>query len=388
MVGDGEVHVARRRRSARGPRTTGRRRSCRRPCGRRPSCTGALVSTCLPAAAAPVRSIRSVERLLGVLVLAQDRQQRQRERAQPVGHVVLAWRSGARRSRRRPCGRRRPGGRTRRPGRAAAASRRGCARPRPACSSTSACCSAVSALNAALTLLTPQSNQLQAVRGVKRAAAGRRSRPSVRCSATCALRRARPSARAARGSRAATRIARASSPGRSGATSRPCSPSVISSRTAGRSEATTGTPAAIDSRIFSGAQPCTTLREQSFSGASDEQRVLAPAGELVLGQREVPVHAVVDLEPLGELAVRLGAALVHRRADHQVEVVEVAQAGERAQRRVDALPRLQRAEVEEVALRRVGRRRRRVAGRSAPLRTTCGARRRARAAARRSPATA
>ena len=145
----------------------------------------------------------------------------------------------------------------------------------------------------------------------------------------------------------------------------------ISSRTAGRSDAITGTPAAIDSRIFSGAQPCTTLREQSRSGASESERVLAPARQLLLGQREVPVHAVGDAELLGELAVRLGAARVDRRADDELEPVDV-EAAARARAapcRRPATAAARRSTGGSARARRVARR---GAGRmSAPLGITC-----------------
>ena len=108
VVGDREVHVARRRRSARGPGATGRRRTCRRPCGRRPSCTAGVSDDLLAVLqSGPVRSIHSVERLLRVLVLAQDQHAAGARTSAARSARRACARSGARRSRRRPRGRRR-----------------------------------------------------------------------------------------------------------------------------------------------------------------------------------------------------------------------------------------------------------------------------------------
>ncbi len=202
-------------------------------------------------------------------------------------------------------------------------------------------------------------------------------------------RAARPirSRRSGRSSR--TRIARASSPGRSGATSRPCSPSV--------DQLAHGREVGGDDGHARGHRLEDLQRRAALEGVARavaqrrqrEQRVLAPARELGLGQRELPAHAVGDPEPLGELAVAAwrGAGAPRRRS--RARGLEVAQPGERAQRGVDALPRLQRAEVQEVALAATsggggaagpGRRRR--------CGSTCSrSARRARAAARRSPPT-
>ena len=139
--------------------------------------------------------------------------------------------------------------------------------------------------------------------------------------------RAAPSSRLRRGTRARCGSARASSAGRSGGTRRPCSPSVTSSRTTARSDAITGVPTAIDSRIFSGQHPWSTLRAQSVSGASEATAWASQAAMSRWGTLKCQSMRSVDPETFGQAAVgraRFGGVAG---ADDQAEVVEIGQTG-------------------------------------------------------------
>ena len=154
MVGDREAARPRRRRTGRGPRATGRRRTCRRPCGSGPSCTG--------------RSCRPPCSLLGAGEVDRELERRSPGPGPRAGSAAAGPRTTAGRSARRACFAKRraqkpppPSGLvglavvTRRPGRAAPATRPGCASPATRLSRTIACCSGVSALNALDSLMPP-----------------------------------------------------------------------------------------------------------------------------------------------------------------------------------------------------------------------------------------
>ena len=322
MVGDHEVHVARRRRSARGPGATGRRRRCRRPCGRRPSCTRARARRASCGCSGPgevdLRASSGCSgswssRRIGISGSANAAQRRSgtscllRVAARPeaaaalADGVGLAVVLGDRAQQRQPVVR-------------AALARR------PGASRTIACCSAVSALNADLTSLTPAiQSACSAVEVLQSAHA---ARPSVSCSVDVGARAPRPSRAqllrvveqdADRARQLARPVGRDQPPVLAVARS--------ARATAGRSEATPARRRPSTRGSSAARSPGRRCGEQSLSGASESSACSRQRASSSLGQREVPVHAVGDAELLGELAVRLGAALVHRRADHEVEVV-------------------------------------------------------------------